>query len=110
MDARQMRQVLLNLISNAIESTAGGGEVRIAAGQQDGWVEIVVEDDGCGMTPEEVEQALELHFTTKDKGTGLGLPISQRIVERHGGSLSLESRKGVGTKATIRIPLGGLKT
>ena len=104
-----MRQVLLNLISNAIESMEGGGEVRIAAGQQDAWVEIVVEDDGSGMTPEELEQALELHFTTKDKGTGLGLPISQRIVERHGGILSLESRKGVGTKATIRIPQGGLK-
>ena len=109
MDARQIRQVLLNLISNAIESMEGGGEVRIAAGQQDAWVEIVVEDDGPGMSPEELEQALELHFTTKDKGTGLGLPISQRIVERHGGFLSLDSRKGVGTKATIRIPLGGLK-
>ena len=108
-DGRQMRQVLLNLISNAIESMEGGGEVTIAAGQQDAWVEIVVEDDGPGMSPEELEQALELHFTTKDKGTGLGLPISQRIVERHGGILSLESRKGVGTKATIRIPQGGLK-
>ncbi len=108
-DARQMRQVLLNLISNAIESMEGGGEVRIAAGPQDAWVEIAVEDDGPGMGPEELEQALELHFTTKDKGTGLGLPISQRIVERHGGFLSLESRKGVGTKATIRIPQGGLK-
>ncbi len=109
LDARQMRQVLLNLISNAIESMEGGGEVRIAAGRQDAWVEIVVEDDGPGMSPKELEQALELHFTTKDKGTGLGLPISQRIVERHGGFLSLESRKGVGTKATIRIPQGGLK-
>lgn len=108
-DAKQMRQVLLNLISNAIESMEGGGEVRISAGPQDAWVEIAVEDNGPGMTPEELEQALELHFTTKDKGTGLGLPISQRIVERHGGVLSLESRKGVGTKATIRIPQGGLK-
>jgi PAS domain S-box-containing protein len=109
-DARQMRQVLLNLVSNAIEAMEGGGDVRITARQQDEWVEIVVEDKGSGMTSEELDQALELHFTTKDKGTGLGLPISQRIVERHGGALELESRKGVGTKATIRIPReGGLK-
>jgi signal transduction histidine kinase len=109
MDVRQMRQVLLNLTSNAIESMEGGGEVRISAREQDAWVHLSVEDDGPGMTPEKLEQALELHFTTKDKGTGLGLPISQRIVERHGGTLSVESREGVGTKATIRIPKGGLE-
>lgn len=108
-DARQMRQVLLNLTANAIESMEKGGEIRITSEQQDGWVHITVEDNGPGMKPEELDQALELHFTTKDKGTGLGLPISQRIVERHGGILSVESREGVGTKATIRIPLGGLK-
>jgi signal transduction histidine kinase len=107
-DAKQMRQVLLNLVSNAIESIEGGGEVSISAEQQDAWVHITVEDDGSGMTPEELEQAFDLHFTTKEKGTGLGLPISQRIVERHGGLLGVESRKGVGTRATIRIPQGGL--
>ena len=105
-DARQMRQVLLNLVSNSIESMEDGGDVRISAEQQDAWVHITVEDNGSGMTGEELEQAFEIHFTTKDKGTGLGLPISQRIVGRHGGFLSVESRKGVGTKATIRIPLG----
>jgi signal transduction histidine kinase len=109
-DARQMRQVLLNLISNAIESMESGGEVRITAREQDAWLHLSVEDDGPGMNPEELEQALELHFTTKDKGTGLGLPISQRIVERHGGTLNVESREGTGTKVTIRIPEGGLKT
>jgi signal transduction histidine kinase len=87
----------------------GRGEVRISAWEQDGWVHLSVEDDGSGMTPEALEQALELHFTTKEKGTGLGLPISQRIVERHGGTLSVESREGEGTKATIRIPKGGLE-
>lgn len=106
MDAKQMRQVLLNLVSNSIESMEVGGEVKISAEGKDAWIHITVEDNGSGMTPEESEQAFELHFTTKDKGTGLGLPISQRIVERHGGFLSVESRKGVGTKVTIRIPQG----
>ncbi len=106
-DAKQMRQVLLNLVSNAIESTEGGGEVRISSEERDGWVHILVEDEGCGMTPEELEQAFDLHFTTKEKGTGLGLPISQRIVERHGGFLGVQSHKGKGTRATIRIPQGG---
>jgi signal transduction histidine kinase len=107
-DAKQMRQVLLNLVSNAIASIKGGGEVRIRAEQQEGWVHVIVEDDGSGMTPEELEQAFDLHFTTKERGTGLGLPISQRIVERHGGFLRVESQKGIGTRATIRIPQGGL--
>jgi signal transduction histidine kinase len=107
MDAKQMRQVLLNLVSNAIESMGDGGEVRISAAAQDAWVRILVEDQGCGMTPAELEQAFDLHFTTKEKGTGLGLAISQRIVERHGGFLGIESRKGEGTRATVRIPQGG---
>ncbi len=107
MDVKQMRQVLLNLVSNAIESMGGGGEVKISALRQDGWVCILVEDQGCGMTPAELEQAFDLHFTTKEKGTGLGLAISQKIVERHGGFLGIESRKGEGTRATVRIPQGG---
>jgi len=106
-DAKQMRQVLLNLVSNAIESIEAGGKVSISAERQDAWVHITVEDDGSGMTPAELDQAFDLHFTTKEKGTGLGLPISQRIVERHGGLLGVESRKGAGTRATIRIPQGG---
>ena len=106
MDARQMRQVLLNLVTNALEAMEGKGEVRIFAEQMDQWVQITLEDDGAGMTQEELEQAFELHFTTKEKGTGLGLPISQRIVERHGGLLTLEHREGGGTKALICIPSG----
>jgi len=104
LDARQMRQVLLNLVANAVDSIQGNGEVRISAAQKDSWIEIAVEDDGSGMTEKELEQAFELHFTTKEKGTGLGLPISQKIIERHGGVLILESRKGKGTRAAVRIP------
>ena len=104
MDSRQMRQVLLNLVTNALESMEDKGEIRLSAEQEGPWVQIAVEDDGAGMTQEELKQAFELHFTTKEKGTGLGLSISQRIVERHGGFLTLECRDGCGTKARIRIP------
>jgi signal transduction histidine kinase len=109
MDGRQMRQVLLNLVTNAIDAVEGTGEVRISAERQGGWVQIAVDDDGPGMTREEIERAFEFHVTTKEKGTGLGLPISQRIVERHGGVLDMESRKGAGTRVTIRFPQGDLK-
>jgi len=107
MDARQMRQVLLNLLTNAMDAVHEGGQVRVSAERQAEGVRITVEDDGPGMTREEIEQAFEFHVTTKETGTGLGLPISQRIVERHGGSLSLESRKGEGTRATIHLPQRG---
>jgi len=107
LDARQVRQVLLNLVNNAVESMRDGGEVRISAGSGESGIEIRVEDDGPGLTAEALEQAFELHFTTKEKGTGLGLPISQKIMERHGGFLDLRNREGGGTRATLHFPRGG---
>jgi len=65
---------------------------------------IIIEDDGIGMTPETLARAFEPFYTTKAKGTGLGLAICRRIVESHGGTISLESKPGRGTCVTVELP------
>jgi len=66
---------------------------------------VAVTDHGIGMTPADVERAKKPFFTTKPRGTGLGLSIAERIVEAHGGELSIESQAGVGTTVTLRLPV-----
>src|SRR5690606_1781982 len=85
-DAEQLRQVLMNLVRNAMQSMSGRGVVRVktrshAGSGSDAWVEISVRDDGAGITPQVLKNLFVPFFTTKDRGTGLGLAISQRIVE-----------------------------
>jgi two-component system sensor histidine kinase PilS (NtrC family) len=109
-DAGQMRQALWNLCRNALEAMPQGGELRVRAhvevrpGGADG-VEIVVEDTGVGVPPEQVPRLFEPFYTTKPSGTGLGLAIVHRIVEDHGGEIRVESEPGVGTRFTITIPV-----
>ncbi len=103
-DENQLEQLLVNLLMNAAQASAPGGLVRLTAvGDADG-VQLVVQDHGCGMTPEVLRRALEPFFTTKARGTGLGLPICRKIAEAHGGRLSLRSTPGVGTEVTVELP------
>jgi two-component system sensor histidine kinase HydH len=78
--------------------------VRLAAAPRDSGVQITIEDRGCGMTIEVTRRALEPFFTTKARGTGLGLPICRKIVEAHGGRLAIRSTPGEGTEVTVELP------
>jgi two-component system NtrC family sensor kinase len=111
-DAGQLQQVLLNLFNNAIDAIAarhGGavGEILIGARSSgDGWVELSVTDNGCGISPENLGRVFTPFFTTKPvgKGTGLGLSVCYGIVKAMGGTSGVSSRLGEGTTFTIRLP------
>ncbi len=105
LDDRRMRQVLLNLVQNAIEAIQGRGEIRLETERDGNWVLLHVADDGVGMDRELQQKVFRAFYTTKDTGTGLGLALARRIVRQHGGELSVESESGLGTRFSIRLPL-----
>ncbi|MEC9346859.1 MAG: PAS domain-containing sensor histidine kinase [Pseudomonadota bacterium] len=109
-DAQKLKQILINLISNAAKFTPANGSIRISARRGADGVRIVVKDTGIGMRQEDVPNAL-LAFRQIDSslgrkygGTGLGLPLAARFAELHGGSLQIESSLGVGTTVTVFLP------
>lgn len=124
-DVEQLRQILVNLLTNALAATSAGGQVVLVVGRRaatlaelderrrtgaplcDAMVTLTVRDTGCGMPEEHVKQAFEPFFTTKaiGDGTGLGLFISREIVTSHGGSLTIESVVGKGTLIVIAVPV-----
>lgn len=116
LDADRLMQALLNLLVNAVQATASGGDIEVtltgarhraaggAPGGEDGFWSISISDTGCGMSAQTVAQLFTPYFTTKASGTGLGLVISQRIVEQHGGEIKVFSRPGKGTTFTIVLP------
>jgi signal transduction histidine kinase len=109
-DERRLRQCVINLLANAIKFTQPGGLVTLAATVTGPDLDIVVTDTGCGIPGDQLEQVFEpFHQVDSDlsrasNGTGLGLPLSRKLVERHGGSLTLASRVGEGTVARISLP------
>jgi signal transduction histidine kinase len=110
-DAARLGQVLDNLLSNAIKYTPAGGTVVLSAGGREGWRQIEVADDGIGIPLGEVGQLFSRFYRASNAtgreipGTGLGLVIARAIVEGHGGTISLESREGEGTRVTVTLPL-----
>jgi light-regulated signal transduction histidine kinase (bacteriophytochrome) len=101
----QIRQVMANLVSNALDAVPVGGHVWLGATTRDGEIEITVSDDGGGMSEETQRELFRPFFSTKgDLGNGLGLYISKEIVERHGGRLTVESTVGSGTAMRISLP------
>jgi signal transduction histidine kinase len=103
-DPAQMKQVLLNLLKNAMQATAKGGSVSLATGATPDDVWISVADSGSGIPADELNRIFEPFYTTKQKGTGLGLMIVQRIMRDHGGQVGIESKEGVGTIVSLQFP------
>ncbi len=104
-DREQLRQVLLNVLLNACQATGGRGEVRIACDTADGMLRIRIRDSGPGFTEEALADAFTPFFTTRDQGTGLGLAVSHRIVESHGGEIRASNPLEGGGLIEIMIPL-----
>jgi two-component system sensor histidine kinase PilS (NtrC family) len=116
-DAKQLRQVLWNLVRNALEAVGERGVIELSAAPQAsaaphrsehasgrGGVEIVVADDGPGIEAAAIERIFDPFFTTKPAGTGLGLAMVHRIVTAHGGSVQVESERGAGTRFHVLLP------
>ncbi len=104
-----MRQILFNLVSNAIRFSNAGGHIRVEAARQGDWIVFNVVDDGVGI-PEDVMPAIFQPFETHAAhghrgGAGLGLSIVKSLVELHGGGVDIRSEEGKGTTATVRIPV-----
>ena len=104
LDEDLLAAALENLLRNAFQSMASGGQVTVRVRTGSDHVALSVEDTGCGMNPRQREQAFDEFFTTKPEGTGLGLAFVRRVVEAHGGRVHLKSREGVGSKVELRIP------
>src|SRR3954470_18918142 len=104
-DQEQIKQVLLNLVLNAIQAMPNGGEVTVSAEESNGMLILRVRDTGAGIAPEKVDDIFDPFYTTKQDGTGLGLPIAYQIVQQHGGELALERNSTAGCCFAIRIPL-----
>lgn len=97
-DANQMKQVLVNLIKNAMQSMMRGGQLTMRTANEDNGVELIVEDTGAGISKEKIKRIFEPYFTTKEKGVGLGLMIVHRIVGQHSGRILVEPVNPRGTR------------
>lgn len=104
-NASQLRQVFLNLLQNSLEAIGKEGLIEVICRKDNGWVKIEVKDNGCGISPEDKGKLFIPFFTTKEKGTGLGLLTCKRVVEMYGGNILIESEKGRGTVVTVVLPV-----
>jgi len=109
-DERKFKQIMLNLLSNAVKFTPDGGKVDVAAKKLNGAVEVSVRDTGIGIAPEDQAAVFEEFKQVgrdrmrKAEGTGLGLALTKRFVELHGGAIRLESAPGKGSTFTVSLP------
>ncbi|HZE22050.1 MAG TPA: ATP-binding protein, partial [Desulfobaccales bacterium] len=106
-DPSQLEQVLLNLVKNALEATDQKDKIRLTSGVEDAQVWFAVQDTGKGMPEEVLEKIFHPFYTTKDKGTGLGLAVINKIVNDHHGTITVDSVAGSGSTFTVRLPRKG---
>jgi len=108
-DADQIKQVLINILLNAVQASAKGQEIRVTTGCVDNEDNYLIEiaDQGAGIREDAMEHIFDPFYTTKDKGSGLGLSISLRIIENHGGTLEVRDGTAGGATVAIRLPLKG---
>ena len=105
LDVEKMRRVFLNLTLNAVDAMPKGGTLTIASTRSGDNVHITFKDTGEGMTTETLAKLWSPLFTTKAKGMGFGMPIAKRLVEAHGGSISVETKVGKGSTFTVTLPI-----
>ncbi|WP_442603379.1 PAS domain-containing sensor histidine kinase [Paenibacillus sp. KN14-4R] len=107
-DENQLKQVFINIMKNALEAMPSGGTLRIQAGYSNAEQQqlvVRVQDNGCGIAPERLPQLGEPFYSTKEKGTGLGLMVSYKIIEAHSGNMIITSMLQVGTNVEIYLPV-----
>jgi len=104
---RQLEQVFMNIVSNALDSMPNGGELRTVTRKIDNGVEVAFIDNGCGIKSEDLDKVFNPFFTTKrpGRGVGLGLSVSYGIIREHGGEIGVESEEEKGSTFTIRLPI-----
>jgi signal transduction histidine kinase len=103
-DQGKLRRALMNICTNARDAAGAAGRVRVATRAGEGRVLVTIEDDGAGMTPEEVAMLSQPFYTTKQGGVGLGVQVATEIVRSHGGGVLFESQPGAGTRVTVDLP------
>ncbi|GAG41033.1 unnamed protein product, partial [marine sediment metagenome] len=105
LDPEQIRQVLLNIFRNALEAMPDGGRLSVTSWQDGDYFTFSIADTGVGIDKSNMEKLFTAFFTTKSTGSGLGLPISSQIINNHGGSIGISSRKGEGSVFHITLPV-----
>ena len=108
-DGEQIRTCFVNVLVNAFQAMPQGGKLAISARpvkEADGgrWIEVRFQDTGCGIASEDLPKVFEPYFTTKEVGIGLGLALTKKIVEEHGGTIALDSIPDQGATMSIRLP------
>ena len=104
-DASQIQQVLVNIISNAVQAMPEEGKLIIGTREKEGFLEVEIADTGCGIPEETIDKIFDPLFTTRAKGIGLGLAVCKAIIDRHGGKIEVESQVGKETTFIIKLPL-----
>jgi len=107
-DEDMLHRALVNVLMNAVQATPPGGSITVTTRLLDDELLIEVADTGAGIPAGVLEHVFKPFFTTRHTGTGLGLSITREIVQRHGGSIRLESSAAAGTTVTLRLPLHAL--
>ena len=103
-DKKQLQQVIWNLILNGIQAIESAGTVSVRTSRGDSSVQLAISDTGKGISPEHIERIFKPFFTTKHKGTGLGMTITRRIIEQHDGTIAIQSTPGKGTTVSVTLP------
>lgn len=108
-DRDRLRQVFVNIIDNALKYTESGGSITVSSREEEGFVQVIVSDTGCGIPPEHLPNVKKKFYKANQlvRGSGIGLAVADEIAAMHGGSLRIESQVGVGTVVTVSLPTCG---